>query len=186
MDTALKKSQSLHNSLIKKDNIALIWPRQPWKGRSQKRHVPILLRGESHQTCRRSSRLLPKRFSKGVSSFVSFHRRAEQASIWFPVSIEWRSHGAGARHRVGRLRKSSRFVPWGLEVRFSLATGVPCYVAVREVGVQVLVECERARLAILGAETAPRYTIQSSAVLAAGGSDGRPHPAQHGDGHKQQ
>jgi hypothetical protein len=45
--------------------------------------------GESHQTCRRSSCLLPKRFSKAVSSFVSFHWRAMQAGICFLVSIEW-------------------------------------------------------------------------------------------------
>jgi hypothetical protein len=35
--------------------------------------------------------LLPKRLSKGISSFVSSHWRAKQAWICFLVSIEWRS-----------------------------------------------------------------------------------------------
>jgi hypothetical protein len=41
-----------------------------------------------------SSCLIPKRFSQGVSSFVSSRWRAKQALIWFPVSIEWRSSAA--------------------------------------------------------------------------------------------
>jgi hypothetical protein len=66
--------------------------------------------GESHPTYRRSSCLLPKRFSQGVPSFVSSHQRAKQAWIWFPVSIEWRSPSVGL---IPSIIAGRRELAWG-------------------------------------------------------------------------